>query len=60
MKNIFNPDPKKKQAQEVLFSTKFHSPNHPEFYNLTIQYICNWESTSPKAFTTETIWKTGF
>ena len=28
---VFNPDPSK-QAQEVIFSRKAHSPKHPDLY----------------------------
>ena len=40
-KYLLTQIPKKKQAQEVVFSTKFHSPDHPDLYNLTVQYITN-------------------
>ena len=30
-KMVFNPDPTK-QAQEVIFSRKSHSPKHPDLY----------------------------
>ena len=36
----FNPDPTK-QAQEVVFSRKSHSPKHPDLYlnNLVVEKV---------------------
>ena len=49
-KMVFNPDPTK-QAQEVIFSRKSHSPKHPDLYfnSLAVE-----KSENPKTFRTQT------